>query len=57
MQVVLALGYPGIWTSFWEHVWLFQVHVQAMLADMEPIHWGMIAIAALLLWGVMGRKR
>ena len=55
-MLLLAAGAPGMWTEFWDLVWLVRTRVEDMASGLEPIHYALIALSALILWGLMGRR-
>jgi hypothetical protein len=56
MGLTLAAGAPAMWTEFWDLVWLVRTRVEEMATGLEPIHYALIALSALIIWGLMGRR-
>ena len=56
MHTMLAVGDPGVWSSFWDYFYVFRVHLTSMIGDLEPIHYALIALAAIILWGITSRR-
>jgi hypothetical protein len=56
MRLVLAAGAPGMWTAFWDQMYVVRERLEELAANLEPVHYALIALAALILWGVMGRR-
>jgi hypothetical protein len=56
MNFVLAAGAPGMWTAFWDFMWVVRLRVAEMASTLEPVHYALIALSALIIWGLMGRR-
>ena len=56
MGFVFAAGAPGMWTAFWDHMWTVRARVEEMAANLEPVHYALVALGALIIWGLMGRR-
>ena len=56
MGLVVAAGAPGTWTAIWDTIWLVRVRAEELASGLEPIHYALIALSALIVWGLMGRR-
>jgi len=56
MDFVIAAGAPGMWTALSDHLWVLRTRIEEMAAGIEPVHYALIALGALIVWGLMGRR-
>jgi len=56
MTLMLAAGAPAMWTAFWDLMWVVRVRVEELAAGLEPVHYALAALSALIIWGLMGRR-
>ena len=56
MTLMLAAGAPAMWTAFWDLMWVVRVRAEELAAAVEPVHYALAALCALIIWGLMGRR-
>ena len=56
MILAQALGEYGLVSALQEGFLLTRLRVEEMLRQAEPVHYGLVVVAVVMLWVFMGRR-
>ena len=56
MILAQALGEYGLVSALQEGFLLARLRVEDMLRQAEPVHYGLVVVAVVMLWVFMGRR-